>query len=409
MSSENGTASCTNRYEKKREAIVAAAAEILSKKGLKGMTLTEVAAAVSLNTTSITYYFRKKEELAAACYVANFERMRDVVLEASAHEAAAGRLSALFKAMFQRHEERRAGKGPPLLPFVEIRALDDKHKSAVMAVFSEVIYAVRALLQSSERPFTIHELRARAFLVIEQLFWCRIWLSQIDVEDYPRAHARLMDIILNGFSAHREAWPPSKIDIEALNEPVNEDNARDMFLRAATRLINRLGYRSASVEKISAEVNVTKGSFYHHNEAKDELVLACFERSNEAQQRITRAAINHNGDGFAVLAAANMGLAEYQNSTRGPLLEPLALIGAPPALKMEVWARALRSTERVAGIISDGIADGSVRSVDPAIGANTLVAALNASATAKRWIREEDGADVIELLTKPALLGLFAD
>ncbi|MDN8891457.1 helix-turn-helix domain-containing protein, partial [Staphylococcus aureus] len=55
--------------------------------------------------------------------------------------------------------------------------------------------------------------------------------------------------------------------------------AQQRFLQAATRLINERGYRGASVERIASELNVTKGSFYHHLEAKDDLVLACFRRS----------------------------------------------------------------------------------------------------------------------------------
>ena len=51
------------------------------------------------------------------------------------------------------------------------------------------------------------------------------------------------------------------------------------FLLAATRLINELGYRGASVQRIAAELNVTKGSFYHHLDAKDDLVIACYRRS----------------------------------------------------------------------------------------------------------------------------------
>jgi tetratricopeptide (TPR) repeat protein len=51
---------------------------------------------------------------------------------------------------------------------------------------------------------------------------------------------------------------------------------RATFLTAATRLINQRGYRGASVDKISQQLNVTKGSFYHHHETKEELIGACF-------------------------------------------------------------------------------------------------------------------------------------
>jgi AcrR family transcriptional regulator len=59
----------TARYAARREAILAAAIGILNRQGVKGMTLAGVAAEVGLITTSVTYYFRRKEDLAAACFL----------------------------------------------------------------------------------------------------------------------------------------------------------------------------------------------------------------------------------------------------------------------------------------------------------------------------------------------------
>jgi AcrR family transcriptional regulator len=91
-------------------------------------------------------------------------------------------------------------------------------------------------------------------------------------------------------------------------------------LLAATRLINRRGYRGASVDKISAELNVTKGSFYHHNEAKDDLVVACFDRTFEVMTRVQRVAMGLPGCQWTRLSSAAASLAEYQLSEHGPLL-----------------------------------------------------------------------------------------
>src|ERR1700721_4371796 len=64
----------TDRYARKKEAIIAAAAGILNRRGVKGMTLADVAASVDLITTSVTYYFKKKEDLAVACFLQSLER-----------------------------------------------------------------------------------------------------------------------------------------------------------------------------------------------------------------------------------------------------------------------------------------------------------------------------------------------
>ena len=74
MDNRPAPASSTDRYTKKKEAIIAAAVGILNRRGVRGMTLADVAASVDLITTSVTYYFKKKEDLAVACYLRGIER-----------------------------------------------------------------------------------------------------------------------------------------------------------------------------------------------------------------------------------------------------------------------------------------------------------------------------------------------
>src|SRR3546814_13855971 len=58
----------TKRFRAKRDAILAAAAETTNAQSAKGMTFADVARRVGLNTTSVTYYFKRKDDLAAACF-----------------------------------------------------------------------------------------------------------------------------------------------------------------------------------------------------------------------------------------------------------------------------------------------------------------------------------------------------
>src|SRR5690606_8520747 len=104
----------------------------------------------------------------------------------------------------------------------------------------------------------------------------------------------------------------------------------DRFLRAATDLLNEKGYRGASVNRISARLNVTKGSFYHHIEHKDDLILACFERTLTAVRRATTEAQALPAAGWEQACAMARSLACLQTSGLGPLLRVGAL-GALPA------------------------------------------------------------------------------
>src|SRR3546814_11494432 len=61
----------TKRFRAKRDAILAAAAETINAQSAKGMTFADVARRVGLNTTSVTYSFKRKDDLAAACFEHN--------------------------------------------------------------------------------------------------------------------------------------------------------------------------------------------------------------------------------------------------------------------------------------------------------------------------------------------------
>ncbi|MCF3696692.1 TetR/AcrR family transcriptional regulator, partial [Salmonella enterica subsp. enterica serovar Weltevreden] len=81
-------------------------------------------------------------------------------------------------------------------------------------------------------------------------------------------------------AAPGSGWSPSLLPLGVQSTPGREaEPGREAFLLAATRLINQLGYRGASVQRIASELNVTKGSFYHHLDAKDDLVVTCYRRS----------------------------------------------------------------------------------------------------------------------------------
>src|ERR1043165_3843610 len=71
--SQAGGRQPTRRYEAKRNAIVRSAVEEMNRKGVRGMTLGDVAARLDLVPTGVIYYFRNKEELAGAAFLKGLE------------------------------------------------------------------------------------------------------------------------------------------------------------------------------------------------------------------------------------------------------------------------------------------------------------------------------------------------
>jgi AcrR family transcriptional regulator len=398
----------TDRFERKREAILDASTELLNARGVKGLTLGLAADAVNLSTTSVTYYFKRKDDLAAACMLRGIAALMEIVSEALGEATPRAQLRALISLYLDRIRRAELGEAAPLPVLSDLRALNLPQRGEVAQAFMKLFRKLRTMFEAPELEWLSRGRRtARTHLIFEQLFWAAAWLPKYDPEDYVRIRERMFDILADGLAAPGSAWAPLAIPMSQL-APARQELGRDIFLLAATRLINRCGYRGASVDKISAELNVTKGSFYHHNEAKDDLVVACFDRTFEVMTRVQRLAMALPGDQWAQLSSAAAALAEYQLSEHGPLLRTSALTALPEAIRLEMVKHSDRVSDRFASMISDGIAEGSIRPVDPFIAAQMLNATLNAGAELGFWVPGVSQKAAPAVFARPILMGVFS-
>lgn len=403
------SAATNTRFEKKREEILAAAQDILYRQGVRGMTLAEVAAKVGLNAPGVTYYFKKKEDLAAACFLAGIARL-DAIMREAAHEPdEEAMLRQVFAGFFARHRAVRSGEEPQIVPLGEMRTLDEPHLSTVRSAFAAMFRNTRALFEGPR--FENHDIKAKtalAHVLLEQIFWSTAWLYRYDIEDYPRVLERTCDIYLRGLAAPGARWSSAVMVLPVSLRAAGADVSREDFFVAATRLINKLGYGGASVDRISAELNVTKGSFYHHNEAKEDLVAACFQRSLDLISGAQRQALEGSGSHWEKLERSVSTLADFQLSENGPLLRSSVLTALPDPPRSILTDRLARNVERFAGMVADCIAEGAARPVDQQIAAQMLKVTINAAAEAPLWVRGLERTDMPALYAKPMLMGVFA-
>lgn len=402
----------TARYARKKETILAAATAILNRQGVRGMTLADVAAKVGLNTTSVTYYYRKKDDLAAACFMRGLERLEAMVDEAAAEPTPAARILKFLDLYLDLNRRVRSGEATPLTSFAEVKALKEPLRGSVAEAFNNLFRRVRGFFDD---PSLAHldkrQRNARAHLLMEQVFWSGRWLRRYDVEDYGRVRDRMGDILLNGLPAAGRAWAPRPLPDPTPTSPEGLE-WRETFLVAATRLINQRGYRGASVEEISAALNVTKGSFYHHHDDKDALVAECFERTFTVTRRSQLDARDLGkgagaADCWTQLVSTAAGLTSYQLSEHGPLLRASSLGALPEPLRGDMADGYMRGWQRFASIISDGIADGSIRPIDPSIAAHMINSMLNAAASLPAWVPGLERDEAADLFARPLLTGVL--
>jgi AcrR family transcriptional regulator len=395
----------TARFEKRKEAVLAAAIEVLNKEGLKGMTLAGVAARVDLTTTSLTYYYKRKELLAVDCFLHGVGRLEAMVETAAKAPELSGRIGALLDEHLALQIRVRERREPPMTIFSDVRALSDEHRAPVGEAYRALFDKVQALF-AAPGYFHLDRLAraARAHMLLEQLYWSSAWLARYDVEDFPRLRARMFDILCKGLAGPGRSFAPTPLAIA----PRLGDAGSETFLRAATPLINERSYRGASVSSIAGRLNLTKGAFYHHMEAKDDIVVACFDRTFEVIRATQEAALTETPDQWQALSSAVAALVARQAEPDGLLLRFSALQALPEAVRASAVWRGDRVSQRFASMVADGAAEGSVRAVDPFLAAQMVSAAVNAAADLIAWTPEGLTPErVTDVYARPALMGLL--
>ena len=392
----------TRRYEAKRNAIVRSAVEEMNRKGVRGMTLGDVAARLDLVPTGVIYYFRNKEELAAAAFLKGVEAYEELIAAGAGETTDAARLSAFIHAWFGYARLVDLGEADPLPVFNDVRALNSE---VVNAVYVDMFRSFRGLLAGPEALPRLHR-NARGHLLLSEMFWIAAWQGQSEVSDYPRVADRMATILTHGLVPEGHAWPKLSPLCLTRDDGPAASASSELFLKAATCLINEEGYHGASVERISARLNVSKGAFYHHNQTKDELVVACFERTFDLMWRAIHAAERAGGSGLEILASAVAALIEHQISGEAPLLRTSALSAVPETLRPALIQRFNRLSYRFASILCDGMADGSIAPVDVNIAAQVISTAINAAAELHYWTPGMAPDTVVQHYVRPLFEGL---
>jgi AcrR family transcriptional regulator len=365
-----------DRFERRRADIVSAAIPVLNGQGFKGMRLTAVAELIGLKATGVTYYFPRKEELAVACLESGIGFLHELLAVAEREPDARARVARLIELFVERDAAVRRGEATPLASFGAIRALEGQHYERVTEAYKQMFRRVRALFESPELDSVDRVGRSiRTIVLLEQLYWANVWLGDYDLDEFPRIARRMTDIIADGFAPRNAAFEPGDLMLHRVE--ATAEAAKEAFLLAATRQINAHGYRGASVDRISASLNLTKGAFYHHNEAKDDVVAACFRRSFAIVREAQRQVRGQGPNEWWRLITAVTALIRFQLGAEGPLLRTAVLSSMPHEHQVEIMSSSYKTSRHFASMIADAIAEGTARPIDPAIAGPLFSAAIN--------------------------------
>ncbi|QUM71587.1 TetR/AcrR family transcriptional regulator [Sphingopyxis granuli] len=393
-----------SKFDRRKAEILNAAAAVINRLGLKDATLAVVAAEIGLNLKSLRYYFKRKDDLAGAAFLHSIAVHQQLVEDVLPIDSFEERIAAFVEGYFSLQAEIRSGRRPETVHFGDLRALADPQRQAVGKAYVEFFRTTCRLFRPGDAPWTADQRAANAHFLISQLLWSVVWIGGYMPSDFSRVAGHLGNILLNGIAEKPADLLASHRDMPTPFED-SERLTQESFLRAATELINDIGYRGAAVDRISESLHVTKGAFYHYNDTRDGLVVACFERTFDIIRQAQDIAMAGEMDGLSHVAAATVSLVSRQMDPSGILLRTSALTAVGFDLREEMARRLSLSTLRFADMLNDGLIDRSVRVCDMRIAAEMVTATINSAQELQRWVPAATRENAADLFVRPLLYG----
>ena len=190
--------------------------------------------------------------------------------------------------------------------------------------------------------------------------------------------------------------------------PVTGDPT-DEILAAASRLIGELGVGGTPMSRIAAEVGLKQSSLYYYFRRKEEILAALVARANVVPLELLATIVAEGG--APAVQVHRFVRADVAALCALPFdINDIHRIAMRDPVEFASYWKERASLERqLAGILRRGIADGSLRKVDPKLTALTVLAndegAQNWYRLGSRWSAASVGANLADLVVG----GLLAD
>lgn len=179
----------------KREAIIAAAIEVINAKSFALATMTEIAASLDLRDATLYYYFPNKQALVYACHVRSLERFEQTLAEIEATDGTgAAKLEQFIYGMLT--ESERNG---PQIYFGDYSYLDAAQRDSIADWAARLTVRLERFLVDGIADGSV--VACETALVVQLLIGMLIWLAKWVPSVERMTPRRLMDAI-GAFSLH---------------------------------------------------------------------------------------------------------------------------------------------------------------------------------------------------------------
>ena len=372
------------KFRERRQTMIDVACGLLNRHGAQGFRRADVATALKLDTSTLAYYFKKRDDLVAACLERSIDWIETHASRALDEPDHRRRSEAYLKDSMQLLANQRLGRSIPLPVLSDLTTLSDGVRETLddrlAGAFNRVADFHPAATSTEGQ---IHR-RLSANLLLNIIFWIPAWDDRYRVQDFLSLYSAVASLLSEGLLTSSTVTDTSLPDLE----PEAEDSARQDYLKAATRLINRFGYKGARVDLIAADLGLSTGSFYHHLKTKDEVVMASFDRSFAIINKAFELASTEPTPGARLARIARL-IGHHQISAEVPLLRAASYQALPEDLRIEALRRTDQLIHHMVTLIAAGIADGSVKPTEPVMAANSLFASFTGLSGLSRWMKQD--------------------
>ena len=154
------------------------------------------------------------------------------------------------------------------------------------------------------------------------------------------------------------------------------EETRTRILDVAQEAFARYGYDATGVAEICRRAGVTKGGFYHHFPSKQDVFLEMLKRWLEGMDQeleVMRSGEETVPDELRAMTAMVPNVFQEAGGRLPLFLEFLTKAGHSPVVWQATVAPFRKYHAFFAKLIGDGIAEGSLRRVDPDLASNLLL------------------------------------
>ena len=375
----------------RHELVLDEAARQLNSRGVLLTSLAEIAAKLGVSRSAMYYYVADRDDLVFQCYRRAAEIIARHLHEATRSGADAASVLGLFIARMLDPTE------PEIAARAEIAMMSATQRDTIQGLYDALVTRLAHLIETGQREGSLRacDVEVNASVILSLLTWAPLGKPWADATG-PMGPARLVAAatatVFDGFATDPGLPEIKPMDLSQLApravNAFDRDGAleakREALVRVASRLFNRKGIDSTSLDEIAAQLGTTKRTLHHHLGSKQDLVSACYDRAFRIFFFIKDRMLDYGGSRLEALAAAMYALSLAYPAEELSPLSPLVGFGALSAEgRQQFQLHSAQLGEAYHQLIRHGMAEGCIQAVDVEVRALMLPGLLS-------WLVKDD-------------------